>query len=115
METALQTIVEYSALYIPIIVALLGLVKYIKTALSKQKLLIEELKKLQELVMTALADKQIDNDEIKAILDELKECQELGVDTIDAYKSAYNKLMELIGKIKLKKIKRSKEKGGCYD
>ena len=62
MDATLKTVVEFSALYIPIIIALMGLVKYIKSALNKQKLLIEQLKKLQELVMTALADKQIDND-----------------------------------------------------
>jgi len=112
---SVKTIVESAALYIPIAVAIIALIKYVKAALNKQKLLIEELRKLQELVVTCLADKELNNDEIKKIMDELKSCQEIGMDTIEAYKDAYDKLMDLIGKLKLKKAKRGKEKGGCYD
>ena len=122
LTIAIKTIVENFALYIPIVIAIIGLIKYVKSAIEKQKLLLEELRKLQELVTLALSDKYIDSEEVRKILISLKECQELGMDTFEAYKDAYDKLIELIGKFKVKRLKaekleakKVKMKGGCYD
>lgn len=122
LSMVLKTIVENSALYIPIAVAIIALIKYVKSAIDKQKQLIIALKELQEIVTLALSDKYIDNEEVRKILISLKECQELGMDTLDAYKDAYDKLIELIGKFKIKRLKAEKleakkvtMKGGSYD
>jgi hypothetical protein len=122
LTIAIKTIVENFALYVPIVIAIIGLIKYVKGAIEKQKLLLEELRKLQELVTLALSDKYIDSEEIRKILISLKECQELGMDTFEAYKDAYDKLMDLINKFKVKRLKaekleakKAKMKGGSYD
>jgi hypothetical protein len=122
LAITVKSIAENFALYIPIIIAIIGLIKYVKGAIEKQKLLLEELRKLQELVTLALSDKYIDSEEVRKILIALKECQEMGMDTLEAYKDAYDKLIDLISKFKVKRLKaekleakKVKMKGGSYD
>ena len=101
----IKSVLDNYTVYIPIVTAIIVVIKYVQIAIRKQKAFLEQLAKFQEVLAIALADKYIDNEEIRKIMLELTKCKELGMDTLEAYKEAYEKLVDLIDKFKAKRLK----------